>query len=154
MALLIKQIDQEVEHNMPVKTSDYILIMIVLFALNIFTANLIAWRDREIGKLVLPDKLRSILFPFLYVKRISKMALLCQIFNCITLTGILLMLYVFSGNSERIFQKYCIFERNYMICVLFYSEGRRIFIDLYHMCKKGKNQVIDILHEYSRKADK
>ncbi len=41
-----------------------------------------------------------------------------------------------------------------MICVLIYSEGRRIFIDLYHMCKKGKNQVIDILHEYSRKADK
>ena len=34
---------------MPVKTSDCILIMIVLFALNIFTANLIAWRDREIG---------------------------------------------------------------------------------------------------------
>ena len=59
MALLIKQIDQEVEHNMPVKTSDCILIMIVLFALNIFTANLIAWRDREIGKRVLPDKLKN-----------------------------------------------------------------------------------------------
>ena len=59
MALLIKQIDQEVEHNMPVKTSDCILIMIVLFALNIFTANLIAWRDRKIGKRVLPDKLKK-----------------------------------------------------------------------------------------------
>lgn len=57
------------------------------------------------------------------------------------------MLYVFSEIPEKIFQKYCIFERNYMICVLFYSEGRRIFIDLYHICKKGKNQIIDILHK-------
>ena len=132
---------------MPVKVSNYILTVLILFSLNIFTVNLVAWRDREIGKLVLPDKIRSILFPFLYVKRFSKMALLCQIFNCIIFTGISLMLYVLSKNPERIFQKYCIFERNYMICVLLYSEGRRTFINLYHMCKQGKNQVIDILYK-------
>ncbi len=86
---------------MPVKAGNYILTMIVLFALNIFTINLVAWRDREIGKLVLPDKMRSILFPFLYVKRFSKMALLCQIFNCINFTGILLMLYVFCSIQKE-----------------------------------------------------
>ena len=44
---------------MPVKVSNYILTVIVLLFLNIFTVNLVAWRDREIGKRVLPDKLKK-----------------------------------------------------------------------------------------------
>lgn len=128
----------------------YLLAILCLFQLNMAAGNFAARRERGISKVSLPDKIKRMLFPFFYVKRVTNIVLFNQIFNGIIFVIILSYFLLTKDDFQRVFQIYWNFEGFDILFLQLFIGGRLRWLwshELTKIKRCGENWMQELFRE-------